>query len=107
MELDYEIRGNELIINIDPWTGRELVEPFVVKKWEIKKGGPAKQVDEFFQTQLLPCKRELNELRTRYIEDTKVNTHAKAILRKSEQVLKNAKLAKELISNGVESEAES
>jgi hypothetical protein len=89
MELEYSIDSDKLVITHSPWTGKILREPFIVKKMELNRGGPGKQVDFFFKTQLIPAKEELKELKTRAIVDGRVNTHARTILNKTQKTLNN------------------
>jgi len=95
INIEAEIDGSTLIITECPWGRGELREPFIVKKWEIVKGGIAAQIDNFMKTQLIPAKEELKELKAKQRGDSQKNIYSNAILRKTKDVLKNIKVINE------------
>ena len=93
--INAELNGNDLVITECPWGRGELKQPFIIKKWEIVKGGIAAQIDEFMKTQLIPAKEELKALKAKQRGDSQKNIYSHAILRKTKDVLKNIKAINE------------
>lgn len=92
--IEAELDGSNMVITECPWGRGELKQPFIVKKWEIVKGGVAAQIDYFMKTQLIPAKEELKEIKSKYNGDLSKNTYSRVILSKTEKALKNLKKIK-------------
>lgn len=104
-ELEYEITPNELIIRNNPWMGnKEMETHFVVKRWEISKGGPAAQVNKFFQEQLLPAKEELKRLHLLEKEESRKTTSSRTRLKKVSKTLQTIKKIKSELAESDKSE---
>ena len=61
--MEYEVKGDALIITTNPWTGKEMSEPFIIKKWEFRGGSPSTRYNDFFNNTYLPIKQELSDLK--------------------------------------------
>lgn len=92
--IEAELDGSTLTITECPWGRGELRQPFIVKKWEIVKGGVAAQIDYYMKTQLIPAKKELKAMESKYNGDSGKNTYSRSILVKTKQVLNNIKKIK-------------
>lgn len=99
--IEAELDGNSLTITECPWGRGELKQSFVIKKWEIVKGGIAAQIDYYMKTQLIPAKEELRILKNKFKGDLSKNSFSSTILRRTEKTLRNIKKINESITEQV------